>query len=75
MASDAVPLSSHTPGTPESYVDMAGASAHAERAGRGIAVRLVKEGLSRHEAQAVLAFARANLDCWFDQIQKGKSHG
>lgn len=58
---------SRVPGPPESYVDMAGASAHAERVGRDIAVRLVKNGMNRHQAQAALTFARASLDCWFDQ--------
>lgn len=68
MTASSIPPQSHkVPGTPESYVDMASATANAERVGRSIAVRLVKEGLNRHQAQAALSFARASLDCWFDQ--------
>lgn len=56
------------PGHPDNlYAEMAAASSTAERCGSAIAARVVREGLNRHEAQAALAFARARLDCWFDQ--------
>ncbi len=57
------------------YADMARASARVERVGRQIAVRLVREGMTRHEAGSAIGFARAILDCWFDHKARGNSHG
>lgn len=64
------------PGHPDSlYADMARASARVERVGRQIAVRLVREGMNRHEAGSAIGFARAILDCWFDHKARGNNHG
>lgn len=63
------------PGKPDSvYAEMARETGRVERVGRQIAARLVREGLSRHEAQAAIGFARSILDCWFDHKARGNSH-